>query len=225
VEGAGEGIHMYPDQHYREWPEPWTKADIEGDYYLKSQSPSEELAGFLVTRGECLSDHGRIEETIECYRWACALAPNDPRYKSLLQQYTNRLCQKSLLVIQYEDEKRRQQKILEMAGRSIGVAGHSRNCECAQCRHIRASAKHMNAPCHSPGCGCALCREARSNITAVVREPTHTKQPGMGHPPMCQCFHCSESRSTAQSIGTPGHPPSCRCFHCQQSRTLPQSRR
>jgi len=143
VEGAGEGIYMYPDQHYREWPEPWTKADIEGDYYLKSQSPSQELAGFLVTRGECLSDHSRIEETIECYRWACALAPNDPRYKALLQQYTNRLTHKSTLTLEYEDEKRRLQKILEMAGRPSGVTGHSRNCECAQCRQIRTTAKKL----------------------------------------------------------------------------------
>jgi hypothetical protein len=237
VEGAGEGIHMYPDQHYREWPEPWSKADIEGDYYLKSQTPSQELAGFLVTRGECLADNGRIEETIQCLRWACALAPNDPRYKALLQQYTNRLFQKSTLALEYEQEKRRRQK--ERLGETTrkelmpGLAHHARNCRCFQCEEFRKANEPVSAPGHTPDCQCIMCLNARIKASppgiegharncecTQCREvrSSAAKAKGMpGHGPSCQCFQCKESRST-RSSGAPGHPPGCGCFQCVKSQ-------
>ena len=193
IEGAGEGIHLYPDEHYRKWPEPWSKADIEGDYYLKSQTPSQELAGFLVTRGECLADHGRIEETIQCYRWACALAPNDPRYKALLQQYSNRLNHKHSLALEYESEKRRERRELEMAGKPSGALGHSINCECGQCHQVRASSKAAIASTDQPR--------------------------GMPvHGPSCQCCQCKQLRPAARPSNAPGHAPGCGCFQCVQSQ-------
>lgn len=234
IEGAGEGIHTYPDGHYRKWPEPWGEADINGGYYLKSLTPSEELASFLVTRGECLSDHGRLEETIQCYRWASALAPNDPRYSALLQQYTNRQVQKQLRAIEYVDEQRRLRRVLETSGRPSGVRGHSPNCECTQCREIRASARMISTRGHDAACNCAQCRDARGpDESAVVPgHPTycqcracqklrsHTQDPAMaGHSPNCHCYHCQEARASSRPPGTPGHPPGCSCSHCLQSRT------
>jgi hypothetical protein len=58
VEGAGEGIASYDDEHYKTWPESWTEIDEAEGWYLKSMTPLEELASFLATRGDCLTDSG-----------------------------------------------------------------------------------------------------------------------------------------------------------------------
>lgn len=64
VEGAGEGIASYGDDHYRTWPEPWTDEEKSAGWYLKSLTPTEELTTFLCLRAECLTDNGRIDEAI-----------------------------------------------------------------------------------------------------------------------------------------------------------------
>ena len=70
VEGAGEGIASYDDEHYKTWPEPWTEIDAAEGWYLKSMTPLEELASFLATRGGCLTDNGRLAEALQAYGWA-----------------------------------------------------------------------------------------------------------------------------------------------------------
>jgi hypothetical protein len=84
VEGAGEGIASCDDEHYKNWPEPWTEIDAAEGWYLKSMTPREELASFLATRGECLWDNGRLAEALQAYEWASAMAPRDRRYQQLL---------------------------------------------------------------------------------------------------------------------------------------------
>jgi hypothetical protein len=84
VEGAGEGIASYDDEHYKTWPEPWTEIEEAGGWYLKSMTPREELASFLALRGDCLMDNGRLAEAIQAYEWASRLAPGDKRYLQLL---------------------------------------------------------------------------------------------------------------------------------------------
>ena len=84
VEGAGEGIASYDDEHYKTWPEPWTEIDEAEGWYLKSMTPLEELASFLATRGDCLTDNGRLGEAVQAYAWASAIAPEDKRYKQIL---------------------------------------------------------------------------------------------------------------------------------------------
>ena len=83
VEGTGYGISSFDDDYYRNWPEPWSSADHDGGWYLKSLSPFEELAAFLCTRGECLMDNGRLDEAIQAYQWVCRLMPQDKRYRFL----------------------------------------------------------------------------------------------------------------------------------------------
>ena len=235
VEGAGEGIHMHPDQHYREWPEPWTEADAIGGYYLKSLTPSHELAGFLVTRGECLADLGRIEETIQCYQWACALAPDDPRYSALLRRYSNRLAQKHLQALEYAAEKRRRlrEQIDELTLRNNkpAVPNHSPACQCQQCKEARETLRPLNAPGHLESCQCILCKEARTAAQSVsipghtrgcqcalCRECRSTVKPKVPeHGPSCQCLQCKQVRSASSPTVVSGHPPGCRCFHCDQS--------
>ena len=65
VEGTGQGIGSFEDDHYRRWPERWTEAEHAGDFYLKSMSPVQELAAFLSTRAECLVDNRRVAEAIQ----------------------------------------------------------------------------------------------------------------------------------------------------------------
>jgi transglutaminase superfamily protein len=84
IEGSGEGIASYSDDYYRTWPEQWTEAEETEGLYLRSMSPREELAAFLVNRGHCLSDNGRLVEAVEAYSWASAAAPHIVRYKLLL---------------------------------------------------------------------------------------------------------------------------------------------
>jgi hypothetical protein len=84
VEGAGEGIASYDDEHYKTWPERWTEIDEAEGWYLKSMSPLEELASFLATRGDCLTDNGRLGEALQAYAWASAIAPGDRRYQQIL---------------------------------------------------------------------------------------------------------------------------------------------
>jgi hypothetical protein len=84
VEGAGEGIASYDDEHYKTWPEPWTDIDEAEAWYLKSMTPREELASFLAMRGDCLTDNGRLPEAVQAYEWASALAPGDKRYLQIL---------------------------------------------------------------------------------------------------------------------------------------------
>ena len=84
VEGAGEGIASYDDEYYKTWPEPWTEIEEAEGWYLKSMTPLEELASFLATRGDCLTDNGRLSEAVQAYAWASAIAPEDKRYQQIL---------------------------------------------------------------------------------------------------------------------------------------------
>jgi tetratricopeptide (TPR) repeat protein len=91
IEGAGEGIASYDDEHYRTWPEPWSEIDEAEGWYLNSMTPREELASFLATRGDCLTDNERLAEALQAYEWAAAVAPHDKRYLSILAHTERRL--------------------------------------------------------------------------------------------------------------------------------------
>lgn len=80
VDGAGEGIASHDDEHYKNWPEPLSEFEEAESWYLKSMTPQEELAGFLSTRGDCLTDNGRLAEAVQAYEWASLLCPGDKRY-------------------------------------------------------------------------------------------------------------------------------------------------
>lgn len=75
VECASRGLHTYDDEHYANWPFTLSEAEIDNGWYLRSLTPAEELAVFLINRGYCLEDTGRIEEAKTAYRLASQLAP------------------------------------------------------------------------------------------------------------------------------------------------------
>jgi hypothetical protein len=83
VEGAGEGIAYHPDSYYIQWPQLWNEIDFSHGRYLRSMSAKEELASFLIQRGECFWDIKQPGEAMKAYWFARKLAPDDTRYEWL----------------------------------------------------------------------------------------------------------------------------------------------
>ena len=76
------GLVTHPDAYYRTWPVPITNQEVESGQYLKSLTPNEELAEFLVLRACCLMSNGRSNEAMASLSHASRLAPNCTRYKA-----------------------------------------------------------------------------------------------------------------------------------------------
>ena len=117
VEGAGKGIASYDDEHYKTWPEPWTELDEAEGWYLKSMTPLEELASFLASRGDCLTDNGRLGEAVQAYVWASSIAPEDKRYLQILARTQGRCLAQheqeiALLMEMIQRNRERQQRTL-----------------------------------------------------------------------------------------------------------------
>jgi len=216
IEGAGYGISTHPDDYYRTWPKPWSDKDKAADCYLKSLSPQQELAGFLATRAECLTDCGRTTEAVQAYIWAISLAPSDIRYRSQLGKLTHRIGDDAQDRRRLEDITRRRGPPhgdnchcarCEEAIRAMipqGAPGHANECQCLLCKQTRAKSGPKGIPSHPPGCQCPNCKQD-SEAKPPTGSPTHS--------PSCQCFICNQARQPKQS--TPGHPPGCFCVQCR----------
>jgi tetratricopeptide (TPR) repeat protein len=89
LECTGRGMNRYDDEHYKHWPFEVTEEEIREDGYLKSLTPSEELALFLSLRGNCLKEAGRVAEAIVAYEQAVRFAPNARPYRVLLAAARN----------------------------------------------------------------------------------------------------------------------------------------
>ena len=74
VECTSQGVCIYDDDHYRQWPIP-LKADEEATGYLKSLTAVESLAVFMNLRGHCLLATGRIDEGLKAHLTSAQLAP------------------------------------------------------------------------------------------------------------------------------------------------------
>lgn len=72
------GVDYPPDEHYRDWPLPITDAEMKSGEFLRSLSPQEELATFLLQRACCLQAHRRSDEERACLAEALQLMPNSP---------------------------------------------------------------------------------------------------------------------------------------------------
>jgi hypothetical protein len=187
IEGAGQGIGSYPDDYYQTWPDEWTEQDKAGGFYLKSLSPTEELAAFLCTRGECLTDNGRLAEAIQAYEWAVGLVPEDPRYRTQLMKLRRRSQQQffefqEMLEVQREARQRRLDGPQGPHRLEPTLAPHGDYCQCAHCRKTR---EPKGSPGHPTGCPCFHCRQAQA---------LNQRQGAPGHPPGCGCFHCQRSK-------------------------------
>lgn len=78
VEGTNRGLSTFEDRHYAEWPTKLTEREMMNDWFLRSLTPAEELAVFLMQRGHCLEDTGRTAEAQVAYAIAHKLAPKSP---------------------------------------------------------------------------------------------------------------------------------------------------
>jgi hypothetical protein len=84
IEGTNQGLSTPDDDYYKKWPYPITNEEIRSGWYLKSLTPSEEVAIFLQTRGHCLRVAGFFGEARAAYQQAQALAPNRPENQVFL---------------------------------------------------------------------------------------------------------------------------------------------
>lgn len=78
VDATSRGLSTHDDEHYATWPNRLSPADRTGGWFLKSLEPAEELAVFLMQRGHCLEDNGRLPEAQVAYTLAKRLAPKSP---------------------------------------------------------------------------------------------------------------------------------------------------
>src|SRR6185436_54124 len=91
--------NRYDDEYFKQWPFPVSDEEIQADGYLKSLSPTEELALFKSIRGHCLMEAHRYKEAEQAYAEAVRLAPNSRGYGLLHKNclLTLRLTQKEQL--------------------------------------------------------------------------------------------------------------------------------
>ncbi len=77
IEGTAiGGVDFFPDDHYRTWPAPLSDRDVESGEFLRSLSPVDELALFVLNRGACLAANGEHPEALACYTEAHRLMPS-----------------------------------------------------------------------------------------------------------------------------------------------------
>lgn len=160
VEGAGSGMSFYSDDFYKTWPlKEWRPFDKTGGWYLKSLSPVEEFASFLMTRGSCLEDNGRTKEAIQVYEWAVKLVPDDLRYGSKLVQMLQRHFKEGMQALEVERHMLEMDRMMfEQQRHRLKAAEppHGGSCQCLQCRQARQPVRQ--APGHPPDCPCPMCK-------------------------------------------------------------------
>lgn len=78
IEATSPGFNSRPDEHYRMWPIPITQSEVDAGRFLKSLTPTEELAYFIGQRGNCLFDLLQTQRACEAHGIAHHLVPDDP---------------------------------------------------------------------------------------------------------------------------------------------------
>jgi hypothetical protein len=84
VECTARGLNCHTDEYYRNWPLPTEPAEVARCGWLTSQTPREELAGFLANRGHCWLDNRQFRGAAVAYAWAVSLAPRHGGYSTCL---------------------------------------------------------------------------------------------------------------------------------------------
>ena len=75
IESTNGGMGSHPDEHYTEGQYAWNGAVYDGEGFLKSMTPQQELADFLEIRAMCLRMNKRFSEAAETYQLCVALKP------------------------------------------------------------------------------------------------------------------------------------------------------
>jgi len=95
IEATTRGLSRFDDEYYRHWPFEITPAEEQAEGYLKSLTPSEELAVFMSIRGMCLRQAKRYSEAAEAFAAAAHLAPNCASYQKLANFTKNQIVSKT----------------------------------------------------------------------------------------------------------------------------------
>lgn len=90
IECTSEGLNCWPDEYYLLWPFRVRPEDVTLCRFLKSQTPQEELAGFMSQRALCLQDNGHLKEVAYVYALSSSLAPDNRLLASALVWALNR---------------------------------------------------------------------------------------------------------------------------------------
>jgi hypothetical protein len=86
IEASGNGgVDYPPDEHYRTWPLTITDGEMRSGEFLRSLTPQEELATFLLQRASCLRAHRRTAEERACLAEALQLMPNSVTLQTALR--------------------------------------------------------------------------------------------------------------------------------------------
>lgn len=75
IESTSRGYVSHPDEYYLTWPHRITPGDLAEYGYLKSQTPNEEVSGFLCQRAHVLLEDGQYGEAVCEYLRAFFRAP------------------------------------------------------------------------------------------------------------------------------------------------------
>jgi hypothetical protein len=90
IECTANGLNCHSDDYYRSWPQPTTPRDEQRYGWLVSQTPREDLAWFLITRGHCLLENHRYRQAVEAYSQAVALTQRHHGYEACVQNAVSR---------------------------------------------------------------------------------------------------------------------------------------
>lgn len=91
IEGSGQGMGSYDDEHYKTWPMPTTEQERIDCGYLKNLEPDEELAIFVANKGHIEQDTGRGSAALSTYQQAIALDPDNRLYQGYFVSLGTRL--------------------------------------------------------------------------------------------------------------------------------------
>ena len=86
IEASGDGVSFFPDDYYRTGRYAMPPETIRLCGYLQSLSPSEELANFLVQRGECWMQEKAYREAVTAFAWANEVDPRRQQHAFLTSQ-------------------------------------------------------------------------------------------------------------------------------------------
>ena len=86
IEASGDGVSYPADEHYRTGRYEMPSETIQMCGYLQSLSPREELAAFLVERGECWMQERMYGEAVTAFAWSYELDPRRRQHGFLTSQ-------------------------------------------------------------------------------------------------------------------------------------------
>ena len=89
VEATSHGLNRFDDDYYRHWPFDVNQTEETAEGYLKSLSPTEELAVFLSIRGMCQREAGKSTAAADSFAAAAKLAPDCASYRSMANRLSN----------------------------------------------------------------------------------------------------------------------------------------